>query len=254
MIRQICGHFSFHDYVFKSPDRFTLLLSEGTIIDVINRYNHFDFSLRSTSRKKDTKLHELIHLSATGIGFLLDSPTFASFPTKPTEALCLYEKDDLTDEIVFELVEYDIRFDQTSGKSIFVETGKPRILKLRRIEFEQFINKLISNDILESAVEYYLNAMDQPYLYLVSLYKVHEILKNRDVISKTAAKKFTRIANDPNILIARHASSESGNFRRLTFNEDKLCHDIIRSGIICYADRCSAKANNRIQPKPAFNQ
>ena len=247
MIKQICGTFDFYNYTFRSPDGFILLLSEDTVLDVSNCTNHFDFSLKSTSVEKDQVFYGLIHTCAKGIGFLLDVPIFASYSMGFTETVSLYDKDNLRDRFIFERIDSVLRFDQTLGNYRQIET-EPQMFKFRRVDFEQFISQLKSNGTLESAVNYYLNAIDEPGSFLVSLYKAYEILKNKNAISKTDAKKFTHLANDPAILIGRHASSEAGNFRLLTSDEDKLCHDVIRYGIICYADRCVAEANKRTHP------
>lgn len=190
MIKQICGTFHFYDCTFKAPAGFILLLSEDTVLDVSNCTNHFGFCLKSTSVEKDREFYGLIHMCAKGIGFLLDVPIFSSYSTDFKEALCLYDKDNLEHEFVFERIESVLRFDQTLGHYRQIES-EPQMFKFRRVEFEQFIVQLKSNDTLESAVGYYLNAIDEPGLFLVSLYKAYEILKNTDAILKPTATVFS---------------------------------------------------------------
>ncbi len=101
-----------------------------------------------------------------------------------------------------------------------------------RSEVEDFINKLSFSELLAGAVDHYLKSIEEPEFFLASLYNAYELIKDTGAISKTAAKKLTRLANDPSVRGSRHASEKVSNFRSLTLDERRYCQEFIRKGIL----------------------
>jgi hypothetical protein len=241
MIKQLCGSFTFHGGELTSPDVLVLLLTEGTVLELVKNIHHYDFILKSETLKSECDYNTLIDICAISIGFLINLPTFESYANSLSETACLYNPENLKETILFECIESELKRVEGQGLK-FMETR--RILNLRRTYIEQFINQLNSNEILVSAILYYLEAIDEPGLYLVSLYKAYEVLKDRHAFSNTAAKKFTRLANTTSSPMARHApETKRGIVKSFSQADFKFCGDFIKAGITHYAESCFATVN-----------
>jgi hypothetical protein len=234
MIKQLCGTITFHEFAFRSPKTILVLLSEDTVFELTkSNYDYYNFYLKSKVLDDKSEYTKWLSISTLGLGFLLDTPIFESYSMELVETTYLYSSENLKDGIEFECVEGVLK--PIPGEKPNFVWAHRQTLKFKRIEIEQFIKKLFSSEILRTAATYYLEALDEPTLFLVSLYKAYEVLKDVYNLPRSQIRKFTRFANDPSLYLSRHASGKTQSFRSFSNDEEKFCQDTVKSVIIQYS-------------------
>lgn len=230
---QIHGHFSFSFHTFKEPDNWTLALPKSVVLDVMNHGNYFEFYLTwETATPKE--IEEIIASSSSGMGILLDLPMHYGYSLAPQECSQPVSQEEHGDgEIRFKYSIRSLQFDQALKH--YKEVQIPVEKQIAKLEIENLINSTYSNVTLAGAIDNYLEALEEPEAFLPLLYKAYERIRHSRSFRKGYFKKFTHLANDPNVLGSRHASSSITSVRGLTSTESDLCKETIRKGILHYA-------------------
>lgn len=187
-----------------------------------------EFKLTSNEQHDDI-FYSWINGSADGLGFLLDFPIYASYSTtfeEITQHALSINKDS---QIDFDFIAHTMEYSQVAGHYVDVDT--PKKISFSTIQIKNFVNKLRDNKLLSGATGYYLKSIEEPEFFLASLYKAYELIKNTGSVSKSDAKKFTRLANDDKIINSRHTSKQASEIHSLSKEERNYCKEFIRNGI-----------------------
>lgn len=228
-MRRIRGTYTFYLHTFKNPNRFSVYLEGDTLLEIQFCGRFFEFALTSGTQQNDV-FWAWINVSADSLGFLLDFPIYSSYSTT-FEEITQPHPDSTTDaQIDFDFVEHTMEYNQTAGHYINVELSKKLVFSTS--EIRNFIAKVRANKLLDGAIGYYLKSIEEPEFFLASLYNAYELIKNTGVVSKTKANKFTRLANDINVIGSRHTSKQASKLRSLSPDEREYCRELIRIGIL----------------------
>ena len=227
-MRRIRGTYTFYLHTFKNPVEFSICLDKDTLLELQSSGHFLEFALTSDTQQDDV-FWSWIRSSADGLGFMLDFPIYSSYSTAFEEVTQPPIGGAADLQIDFDLVVHTMKYDQAGGHHVDAEI--PKRMSFLTSEIEDFICKLSSSDLLNDAVGYYLKSIEEPEIFLVSLYKAYELIKDTGAVSKTAAKKFTHLANDPSVYGSRHASEQATGFRSLSPNEWWGCQELLRNGI-----------------------
>jgi len=228
MMRRIRGNYSFYLHTLKNPVEFCIRLDKETILEIQSRGHFLEFALTSNTQQDDA-FWSWILLVEDGLAFMLDFPIYSSWTNTFEEAPQPPLNGVADTQIDFDLIMHTMQYDQTVGH--YVDREIPKKIVYSTSEIENFISRLDSSDLLNRAVSYYLKAVQELESFLVSLYKAYELIEHTGAISKTAAKKFTRLANDPSVRGSRHTSSKTSESNSLSPDEWNYCQGLIRNGI-----------------------
>jgi hypothetical protein len=227
-MRRIRGIYTFYLHTFKKPVKFSIRPDKDTLLEIQSSGRFLEFALTSDTQQDDV-FWSWISISADGLGFMLDFPIYSSYSTAFEEVTQLPPDSTIDAQIDFDLVVHTMKYDQTVGH--YVDAEIPKNVDFSTSEIRNFITKLRSSLLLNTAVGYYLKSIEEPEFLLVSLYKAHELIRNTGVVSNTAANKFTRLANDTGVYGSRHTSKQALGVRSLSPDERKYCQELIRNGI-----------------------
>ena len=231
-MRRILGTYTFYLHTFKNSVGFSIRPYKDTLLEIKSRSHLLEFVLTSGAQQ-DAVFWSSIRAGADGLGFMLNFPIYSTY-SATFEDVIQPLPDRGTDSIIdFDLVVHAMMYDQTAGH--IVEADIPKSISFSSCEIEDFVIKLHSNKLLNGAVYYYLKSIEEPEFFLVSLYKAYELIKDTDAVSKTAAKKLTRLANDSSVSGSRHASKGAAKIRLMSPDESEYCQNLIRSGIFKYS-------------------
>ena len=228
-MNKLRGIYNFYSNTVNSPENFSIVFLTDTFIEIINCKKYFEFCL--VSETDDIKrFRELVGLFSDGLGFLLDFPMFFSHNNALDAIDKKYRFCDRGDEVIdFEIVFHTMEFDYKAGH--YIEIESPRTISYDFQDIEYFVSKLDSSDLLSTIVGHYLKSIDEPELFLILWYKAYELIKDTGAITKDEAKKYTRNANDCEIIHSRHHKQLSENSRPLTLKERNDCKEFLRNGI-----------------------
>lgn len=230
---QIYGHFSFYLHTFKEPNNWTLTLPKNVVLDVMNHGNYFEFYL-TWKTSTPTEIEEIIASSSSGMGMLLDLPMHYGYSLPPQECTKPVSQQEHADrEIRFKYSIRSLQFDQALKH--YTEVEIPVEKQIAKLEIENLINRTYSNVTLAEAIDNYLEALEEPEFFLPLLYKAYEKIRHSGSFRKGYFKKFSHLANNPNVLGSRHTSASITSLRGLTSTESDLCKETIRKGIMDYA-------------------
>jgi hypothetical protein len=205
-------------------------LPKDVVIDVMNHGNYFEFCLTWKTATSE-EIEKLIACGSSGMGILLDLPMHYGYSLPPQECTKAVSQPEHTDEeIRFRYSIRSLQFDQALKH--YIEVQIPVEKQIGKLEIENLINRTYSNVTLAGAIDYYLEALEEPEAFLPLLYKAYEKIRHSALFPKGYFKKLTQLANNPNVLGSRHTSASITSVRGLISTESDLCKETIRQGIL----------------------
>jgi hypothetical protein len=166
---------------------------------------------------------------AYGLGFLLNFPIYSTYSTAFEEITELPSVITIDTQVDFDIIEHTLEYSQADDQYVDAEISQKLVLSTS--EIRDFIAKVRTNELLNGAIGYYIKSIEEPEFFLVLLYKAYELIKNTGAVSKTDAKKFTRLANDINVFGSRHTSKRASTLRLPSHDEWTYCQELVRNGI-----------------------
>jgi hypothetical protein len=216
------------------PSSLMLRIQNDSVVELSNSGRQLPFVL-NTKFSSSVDIQKILNACFDGLGFMLDVPIYWSYPmSSDFEAL----SDQKDTEISFEYTILTLEYDSNEG--YYVDKTITVNKTIQHIEMEKFIAKMLSDRRLDEAVFHYLKAIEEPELFLVSLYRAFERIRYVGVIPNKQAHKFGELTNDTPVVGSRHSKDKQNfNVRYLTQEERSFCLETIKTGIIKYADYLS---------------
>lgn len=203
------------------------------MLELSHSGNRLEFSL-GVNQELHINMNKVLNAYLDGIGFLLDIPFYST--TSKSELMADFEisQGQPNALISFEYIILKDEYDKARGYYGSKEITKAKAIN--RLEIEEFISRLFTNERLGDAVYHYLKAVEEPESFLVSLYRAYERIREFKVFSKKQASDFGKLANHEPIWGSRHSGEEQhAEVRYLTKEEREFCLETIKAGIIKYS-------------------
>lgn len=236
-MHQVQGHFSFYLRTFKEPDNWSLILSQSTVLNVTNGGKYFEFCLIWDTATTE-EISNYIACSADSMGFLLDIPMYYGYSMTPQNSITVAQLPSTSvNAIHFEYLNQSMEYDDTVKHYIDVQTPGESFIAAKDIE--NLIQRLHTDSALSGAIYHYLKALEEPEFFLASLYSAYELIRHSNAFSRKYFNGLTQLANATTVLGSRHTSAKVTSVRGLTALERRTCQEIMKKGILQYANTIS---------------
>lgn len=194
------------------PSSLMLHTQSDSVVELSNFGRQLRFVLKSDF-SSDADVRKTLNACFDGLGFLLDVPIFYSYPISELDFEISQEQRNTP--IAFEYTIHTLEHDPNEG--YYVDKAITVNRTIQHVEIEKLIVRMLSNRRLDEAVFHYLKAIEEPELFLVSLYRAFERIRYLGVIPHKQAHRFGGLTNDAPVIGSRHSKDPQNlNTRYLT--------------------------------------
>ena len=190
---------------WSKPSRLALNAVKHSRLELSYSGDSLRFKVRSNDPTQ-ANIKKVLDAYLDGIGFFLDVPFYSTYniPIPSIDFEIPHIQHNAL--ISFEYNIHSLEYDPNQGHYVDKELTKEKTINREQIEV--FISKLFTNDRLSDAVYHYLQAIEEPASFLVSLYRAYERMRSFKVFTRRQASDFGKLANHEPIWGSRHSNDE----------------------------------------------